>query len=571
MLYGTATAWLLACALVAGAASAQANKDAPEAKRHYEVAEKLYAQAQYEPALSEYLTSYKLDATKRSPLRNAADCQRKLNRFADAYESYARLLEAHGAKLKPAERKAIERELAELGQLTGAIEVVVNEAGAEVAVDGAAIGSSPLARAKRVSIAKHKVRVTKPGFDPFEADVEIASMSAVKVSVELRPESALGRLSVREQSGKPVHVLVDGKDVGPAPWEGELPPGDHTLELKGDKLSAEKRTITIARKEAAQVVLAAESSVGQLRVTATPVTAQITVDGKPVGNGAWEADVEPGVHQIEVALGEAIARREVTIRRGESMTQEVPLVVGPVVAPPEYTGLYGGFTLGFGVWLTPPKVGLHFNSTTEAGGAESAGIPQSIPLTMRIGYAFRYLAVEFVGTLTVMHENEHFQVPTALANTGTVGSSYSTDAVGVSGFFGVGPRYATKTEPVRFTASIAPGVVVRMINFNDNYNNGNNSNGSCPNGCQQMSFGPTTSWVAPGLHADLGLMFGSTPGAKFLLGAEVWADFPHTIVIGPDNQSPLPSDVFPRSDRSFVLAKSPEVFVGPTLGVQWGH
>jgi hypothetical protein len=549
-------------------ASAQpANKDAPEAKRHYEVAEKLYAQAQYEPALSEYLTSYKLDPSKRSPLRNAADCQRKLNRFADAYESYALLLEAHGDKLKPADRKAVERELGELAQLTGAIEVTAAEAGAEVAIDGARVGATPLARAKRVGIAKHKVRVTKPGFDPFEAEVEIASMSAVKVAVELRAESVTGRISVREQSGKPVHVIVDAKDVGPAPWDGELPPGDHTIELVGDKLAAEKRTITIARKETAQVVLAAESIVGHLRVTVSPAAAQISVDGKAVGNGAWEADVEPGVHQVEVTLGEATARREVTIRRNDSITQEIPLVVGPVVPPPSYTGLYGGFTLGWAFWLTPPHVGVHFNSTTEAGGSESAGIPQAIPLTMRIGYFFRYVGVELVGTLTLMHATERFTIPPALTGA-TTGTNYSTDAIGISGFFGIGPRYATKTEPVRFTASIAPGVLVRAINYADNYSNASNNGMSCPTtGC----FNPTSTWVAPGLHADLGLMFGSTPGTKFLLGAEVWADFPHTIVVGPDNQSPLPSDVFPRSNRSFVLAQSPEVFVGPTLGVQWGH
>ncbi len=559
----------LAGLLAPSTAAAQGVKGAPdasEAKRHYDVADKLYAQSQYEPALSEYLTSYKLDPRKRSPLRNAADCQRKLNRFAEAYESYARLLEEHGDKLKPAEKKGVVQEMSELAQLTGTIEIASSEPGAAVTIDGVAVGATPLARPRRVPIARHKVRVTKAGFDPFEAEVEIASLSALKVDAALKPESVVGRLSVREQGGKPVHVVLDDKDMGPAPWEGELTAGEHALELTGDKLAAEKRTVTIPRKERLEVVLAAETLVGHLRVTVTPATAQIRVDGRPVGDGAWEGDVDPGVHQIDVALGEANAHREVTLRRGETMAQEIPIVVAPVVAPPSYSGLYGGFTLGWAFWLTQPHFDARFNPTRDAGASVSPGTPQAIPLTMRIGWAFQYAAVEFVATATVAHAKETFTLSHAMH-----GGTFTNDAVGISGFFGLGARYATKTTPARFTAGFAPGVVVRGMNYADNYQNNGCSMSSM--GCPSTpNFSPFTTWVAPGIHADLGVMLGHTPGAKFVLGAELWMDFPRTVAIGPDNQSPYGSDVFPLANRSFVIAKSPEVLIGPTLGgVQWGH
>ncbi len=560
-------AFALLCLFAPSVVMAQAAADVAEAKRHYAVAEKLYAQAQYEPALSEYLTSHKLDPSKRSPLRNAADCQRKLNRFAEAYESYARLLEEHGPKLKPREKQGIVQEMSELAQLTGTVEIGSSEPGAEVTLDGAKLGLTPLAKPRRVAIAKHKVRVTKAGFEPFEAEVEVASLSAIKVDAALKPESTAGRLAVREQGGRPVHVLVDDKDLGLAPWEGELAPGDHTVELRGDKLAAEKRAITVPKKERVEVVLAAESLVGHLRVTVSPASAQITVDGKPVGNGVWEADVEPGVHQVDVALGEATAHREVTLRRGETMAQEIPLVVAPVIAPPSYRGLYGGFTVGFADWATPPRFDATFNAVRDAGASvEHESPPQAIPLTMRLGYMFNYGGVELIATAMLAHEQDRVTLPAPNA-----GQNYSLDAVEISGFFGLGGRFATKTAPVRFTASFAPGFVVRLVNYSDGYNNSNCQTGASMSCASTPNFSPTTTFVAPGFHADLGLLFGNTPGAKFLLGAELWMNFPHNVVVGPDDSTPLSSDVFAEPNRSYLIAKAPEVFIGPTLGVQWGN
>jgi hypothetical protein len=537
----------LACFLVSPLAAAQGSLSVAEAKRHFDVAETLYGQGQYESALIEYVTSYKL-GNKRSALINAADCQRKLNRFAEAYELYAQVLAEHGDKLKPNEKQSIAQATKELAQLTGTIEIASDEQGAEVAIDGAKLGEIPLPRPKRVAIAKHRVRATKAGFEPFEIEVDIASQTALKIDVTLKPEPSSGRLSVREQNGKPVHVVVDGKDLGPAPWEGDLAPGDHVVELIGDKLAADKRTITVVKRERVDFVLAAVTQLGHLRVTTSQAWARISLDRRTVGYGTWEADVAPGVHQIDVEAGDATANREIVIKRGEAMVQEIPVFLFPraqVRGPPSYHGAYGGFTIGWAFWLTAPRY------TPGVGASVTHDTPQAVPLTVRVGYSFNIVAVEFVGTLTLMRATESL-------NAGYEGSALQ--ALGISGFFGVGARVSTKTDSARVTASVAPGVVVRGIDYTST-----NAYDST------RRFDKSKVWAAPGLHADVGAMFGHSPGGKFLLGAELWLDLPPNEVIGPDTMSQSLTKLSAVVPRNYLVAKTPELFIGPTLGVQWGH
>src|SRR5205814_698390 len=117
----------------------------------------------------------------------------------------------------------------ELGERTGTLEVVVNEAGATITVDDKPHGSSPLAQPLRLLAGPHRVRITKDGFLPFDQSPNVAAGMSGKVEAKLEVASTKGRLSVKEHSGKSIRVIVDGVDVGDAPLSGEVDVGQHDV------------------------------------------------------------------------------------------------------------------------------------------------------------------------------------------------------------------------------------------------------------------------------------------------------------------------------------------------------
>lgn len=72
----------------------------------------------------------------------------------------------------------------------GAIRIVSDVSGARVAFNGEWKGRTPIADAIRVSApATYKVRVTKPGYVPFQAGIDVLPDATVEVRVALTPES----------------------------------------------------------------------------------------------------------------------------------------------------------------------------------------------------------------------------------------------------------------------------------------------------------------------------------------------------------------------------------------------
>lgn len=546
---------------------------AAEGKRHFDVGLKLYADGAFAEALVEFQASYRLGA-RPSALKNVAQCHRDLKQYAEAYEAQELMLAAHAAQLKDPEKAAVGRALQELGELTGAVKVAASEGGADVEVDGRPIGATPLPRAKRVKLGAHKIRVTKSGFDPFEREITIASNQSVDVDAKLEPEVSTGHLSVREQQGDEVHVVVDGVDKGPAPWEGDLPPGEHTVETTGLKFAAEKRTITLAKKQRLDVVVDATTTLARVRVSALPASAAIRVDGVLVGTGVWEAEVAVGAHRVEVSLpGYPNAVRDISLLRGQSMMQEIQLLApaAGVALGPEYRGVYGNLSLF-------TAFALHNVAHVTApvgGGTVDPGKDFGFGTALRIGYHFDVFALELVGAAMVTLRTDHRAI------TATGDEDFKFNSFGF--FVGAGGRITSRDPTVRFTIGLAPGVAVRHFEV-DRDSHGNTSPKPCT-GPSDPSCGSTTStssnsnfhegagYAAPGFLLQGGMLLGNTPGAKLYLGMHAWVDFPpRDIAVGPDTTAPATGDgAFSSPVRGYVAASGPQFYFGPVLGIQFGH
>jgi hypothetical protein len=275
-------------------------------------------------------------------------------RFGEAWEAAdAALAVAQGA-----DRAALEELRARVAERSGFLSLRVEPDGAEVFVDGAAFGVAPVPALRRVNAGKHEIRVVKAGFEPFLQTVQVASDGKAVVSVALVRESAVGAVRVRDESGQPIHVIVDGVDVGPAPLERELTPGKHTIAGAGVDRVAPERELEIARGRTVEVVLASRPLQASLKLKTSDGKGVIRVDGAVVGEGAYDGSVRLGVHRLEVSRdGFQPWRREIVLHDGESFAEEVTLEAPPTAAldddgyVPPNSGWYGGF--GFVGSLAP--------------------------------------------------------------------------------------------------------------------------------------------------------------------------------------------------------------------------
>jgi hypothetical protein len=51
----------------------------------------------------------------------------------------------------------------------------------------------------------------------------------------------------------------------------------------------------------------------------------------------------------------------------------------------------------------------------------------------------------------------------------------------------------------------------------------------------------------------------------------VWFDFAPTLVTGPDTRTPIPNTSFKQPGRGITVSDGTQFYVGPTLGLQFGH
>ncbi len=555
-----ALTFVLVCTLFAST-TARAQQPSPEAAKHFTVGLKLYQEKAFVEALAEFELAYKL-SNRPNALKNIAQCHRELKHFADAYESFDKLLVVHGSQLG-ADKPAVEHALAELTILTGTISITSSQPDALVSLDGRPLGTTPLDKPKRVNLGTHTIKVTKAGFETFDKEVSIGSEQTAQLDVKLEVEITTGHVSVHEQSGRDVHLFVDGLDSGPLPWSGELSPGDHTLEAKSERFASDKQSVKITPKEKLDLVLDAAPTRGHLRVSVTPSNAKIQMDGADHGTGQWEADVSPGSHRITVSLdGYPDAVREVTVEKGQLAVAEIALVgaIANVAREPVYKGFYGRWSIpfwfGFGTGYVPPvgsqltldkklAVGLHFK--------------------LQFGYSFGWFGIEGVGVAGTNVRNDSFVDPSGTEQVKGGGVMFSA-------FLGVGARATSKHRVARVTGGVALGVAPHQMlgPSSDAVKSAPCSNNSPPPGVQCSGSdgnAPSPGYTSAALAGDFGLQIGPAPGAKLWIGIDWRVDFAPTLFVRADARLPPQYT----TNGGAIMMQGPQFYIGPVLGGGFGH
>ena len=148
-----------------------------EARKKYAEGEAKFAAGDYEAAYNAYKAANEAVPASQALFKMAV-CLEKLDKPAEALSTYQAFL---GSNPPPAMEPKVAEAKARVDDLKKKIPVVVkvtsDPPGASVYVDGVVqMGTTPME--VKAPAGKHKVRVTSPGYDPYEKEVEVEAGGA---------------------------------------------------------------------------------------------------------------------------------------------------------------------------------------------------------------------------------------------------------------------------------------------------------------------------------------------------------------------------------------------------------
>ncbi len=117
--------------------------------------------------------------------------------------------------------------------------------GAKVLIDDKLVGEVPLPGPIEVDAnARHTVQVQKRGYSPYIDTVLPSNGQLIEVEADLVATGGIVRVTSRNPALK-LQLLVDGRVAGFTPFDGDVPPGAHTLEARATGYLPETRAVDI--------------------------------------------------------------------------------------------------------------------------------------------------------------------------------------------------------------------------------------------------------------------------------------------------------------------------------------
>jgi hypothetical protein len=553
--------WEDALAAPPSAASTPSPADLATAKKLFDTGLKLYKEGSFREALAAFQRANDI-APRASLQRNIAQCHRDLKDFAAAYDAYQALLARYGATMSAGDRQTVERAIDELALLTGTVRVLVTEPGAVVAIDGHDVGTTPMPVPVRVNLGPHTVTVAKAGFETIRMDIRPNGGDEVRVDGPLAPEVTTGHIAALAPPDAKVDVIVDGADVGPAPWEGDVKPGVHVVEAKGADRFAAPKKVEVARRERVVVALDLVPMTGRVQVDTHTTDASILVNGAMVGKGVWEGTLPAGEHEVRIeAAGFRPYARKFLVHAGETFVEDARLESTAV----RTEGIYSGLAF-FGEFSPSPAT----NDIAQACPTSScdASKPLGGGLLVRAGYSFGWIAAEglVLGAYDYSSASVNYAspVPSTDAHEGPARKElYDFHRFGGGGAVGV--RVANKHPHLRFTAGTHVGAMGRGALYK-------RSTTSNTTTSSETFTSDTVSYTSLLWLFDVGVIVGWENGAKFHVGV---MGIVEGVLGGPamapasSTQHTLDNNV-PLGTPALGLANGIQVFLGPVLGFDFG-
>ncbi len=539
----------------------------------------------FNAALVHYQASLQAAPSAHAQL-GVADALYQLGRAGEAYDAYTEADRTYGAKLGAPDKATVAARLKELAAKTGALSVHVDDPGADVAIDGKSIGTSPIAALVRLPIGPHEVRVTKTGFLPFVGQAEVPSDGkAVVDALPLVLQPTRGHVIVHAPGSEPLRVVIDGIDLGATPWEGDLPAGSHEVAGRSSNATASPQTINVNAGDKLSVDLVSSATAAHLQVRSSDGKGLVFVDGVNKGEGGFAGDVAPGSHTVVIER-EGYQRFEKTVALGERETWAETVSLKPAQAAlsaeaPErpFEGLYGGFGFVGAFGVGGQGTDLETNCNGLGSSSCDTGQPVGGGAFGYVGWTWDPVGFELMlaASADTLSETAHFTASSAPVTSplATPPRDEKFTFARVGGLAALRVRASVQGRWVRGTIAGGVGFSYRQLFMKRDT--------TTTDGTHRVDvFSPTEnqsiSYVSPALTLEGALHIRATPTIAIALGIEMWAD--NADISGSNSSAAAPGRFVgaasgpvppsPVATPAYHLASGAQVFLGPFLGMQFG-
>ena len=224
-----------------------------------------------------------------------------------------------------------------------------------------------------VKLGTRRIRAVKPGFAETVETVNLAGGGKGAVSLKLQALVKTARVNVSVVGPSNAIVKIDGKEVGPAPYAGQVnvgaEPHQFTASAPGYVTTTQTSLVKDGEVLNLTLQLAMEQEKGKLVVLAKPEGATIEIDGRFAGTSKWEGPVDARTHQVVVKrLGYYTWSYDVDVPKGgersvsaalneDRNTSYAPWVVGTIV-------IGAALVVGIVLLATPPDEPLQRGTLT---------------------------------------------------------------------------------------------------------------------------------------------------------------------------------------------------------------
>ncbi len=223
--------------------------------------------------------------------------------------------------IEPGVRKALDLELR---PVTGLVLIHSTPAGADIAINGAHRGKTPLLLTN-LRIGNHRAEAMYPGYLPMEIDLAISDRTPRKVDLELRPDAGRVRFDSTPQGAQ---VLIDGTFAGITPRKiDRVPSGAREIEIRIEGHQPFRQTLQLTAGDERDMHIRLNPLPGSLELTSIPDGARIYVNHERRGETPLRLDeITPGEYHIRAELqGFAAADTTLTVENDTVSSHEFRL------------------------------------------------------------------------------------------------------------------------------------------------------------------------------------------------------------------------------------------------------
>ncbi|HEY7957791.1 MAG: PEGA domain-containing protein [Polyangia bacterium] len=217
---------------------------AEEAKRHFQQAVALFNDGNFSAALAEFEAAYH---SRPAPavLYNIGLTQKALFRYTEAIDSLQRYL-AESPALAPEQRAQTEELIREMQALLADVSLEITPPGATITIDGRLMGKAANAPfTLKLAAGNHSVEVAADGYRPEHRELMVTAGVPAKMRFQLAAIPRTGKVHIAASQPQAM-VAIDGKPVGLAPLDVELPAGGHQLEVSAPKYNVHRSELVVA-------------------------------------------------------------------------------------------------------------------------------------------------------------------------------------------------------------------------------------------------------------------------------------------------------------------------------------